>query len=167
MRREIEINGFKAFLELRNNKGKVRFNGREFDVEIIEKNGDEYVISVSGERMLVRIIDDYVAFINGRLISFEYLERPPIKRVDGRAEKSFVSYSKEYILSPLAGRVVEILAKKGSKVSKGDTLIVLESMKMLIEVKSDREGKIEEILVKRGDVVNKGQPLVKFSQDEK
>ena len=167
MRREIEINGFKALLELKNNRGKIRFDGREFDVEILDKNGNEFLISVSGEKMLVRLIDDYVAFINGRLISFEYIERPPIKRVDGRTSRSVTTYSKEFLLSPLAGRVVEVLAKNGDKVSKGDTLVVLESMKMLIEVKSDRDGKIEEVLVKRGDVVNKGQPLVKFLQDEK
>jgi len=167
MRREIEINGFKGFLELRNGKGVVRFNGSEYEVEILSKDGDEFVISVSGERYLVRLIDEYVAFINGRLISYEYIERPPIKRVDGRTERSFVGFSKEYILSPLAGRVVEVLVKKGSNVKKGDTLVVLESMKMLIEVKSDRDGKVEEILVKQGDVVNKGQPLVKFVQDEK
>ncbi len=167
MRRSFEINGFKVEVELKDGKGKVRFDNKEFDVELKDRKGDKFLVSVSGENVLVRFVDDYTALINGRFLSFYVIERPLIKRFDGRASKMETMVPKEFLVAPIAGRVTDVLVKSGHKVSKGDTLVVLESMKMLIEVKSDRNGKVEEVLVKRGDVVTKGQPLIKFSKDEK
>lgn len=47
----------------------------------------------------------------------------------------------------------------GSKVTKGDTLCILEAMKMMNEIEAERSGVITRILVKNGDLVEFGQPL--------
>jgi biotin carboxyl carrier protein len=65
--------------------------------------------------------------------------------------------------SELVGRVWQIEVVPGADVSEGDTLIVLESMKMEIPVSAPRSGKVREILVAKDDMVEEGQTLVVLS----
>lgn len=58
----------------------------------------------------------------------------------------------------------EAFVKPGQKVSKGDTLCIIEAMKLMNEINSDVEGVIEEILVKNEDMVEYGQPLFKIKK---
>jgi len=50
----------------------------------------------------------------------------------------------------------------GSAVKKGDTLCILEAMKLMNEIQSEVDGEIVEILVKNGDMVEYNQPLFKI-----
>jgi acetyl-CoA carboxylase biotin carboxyl carrier protein len=49
---------------------------------------------------------------------------------------------------------------EGSRVSKGDTVCVIEAMKMFNEITSDYDGAVKEILVSNGDNIEYGQPLI-------
>ena len=64
--------------------------------------------------------------------------------------------------SPLPGTVVEILAKTGQQVKEGDTLIVLEAMKMNNNLTAERDGVVKSILVEEGEAVKENTPLVTF-----
>lgn len=66
----------------------------------------------------------------------------------------------EAVLSPLAGKVVEIKVDMGATVGEGDTLLVLEAMKMNTLVSSTASGSITAIPVSAGDIVEEGQTLV-------
>jgi len=57
------------------------------------------------------------------------------------------------ILSPITGSVWKILVQAGSQINEGDTIVILESMKMEIRVKSPHNGKVIEIRVKEGDSI--------------
>ena len=77
------------------------------------------------------------------------------KVMDGNVVKSPMVgtfYSKS---SPTADTFV----KKGSKVKKGDTLCIIEAMKLMNEIESEYDGEIVEILVNDDDMVEYGQPL--------
>ena len=50
----------------------------------------------------------------------------------------------------------------GAKVSKGDTLCIVEAMKIMNEIESEENGEVVEILVKNEDIVEYGQPLMKI-----
>ena len=52
--------------------------------------------------------------------------------------------------------------KVGSKVKKGDTLCILEAMKLMNEIESEIDGEIVEVLVANEDMVEYGQPLFKI-----
>ena len=67
------------------------------------------------------------------------------------------------VVSPLAGKVVSISVKVGDTVKAGDTVIVLEAMKMNTLVTALGAGRVSEILVKPGDAVEEGQALVNIS----
>ena len=64
--------------------------------------------------------------------------------------------------SPLPGTVVEILEKTGQQVKEGDTLVVLEAMKMNNNLTAERDGVVKAILVEEGEAVKKNTPLVTF-----
>ncbi|MFQ3675289.1 MAG: sodium-extruding oxaloacetate decarboxylase subunit alpha [Endomicrobiia bacterium] len=61
---------------------------------------------------------------------------------------------KNGIFSPIQGMVVSLKVKIGDKVKKGDTLLVLESMKMQTEIHSDRDGVVKEIYTYETEIVD-------------
>ena len=60
--------------------------------------------------------------------------------------------------SPTSESYVEV----GKNVKKGDTLCIIEAMKLMNEIESEYEGKIVEILVKDGETVDYGKPLFRI-----
>ncbi len=62
--------------------------------------------------------------------------------------------------SPVAGSVWQVLVNQGDKVSAGQALVVLESMKMEIEVTAQHDGTVYAITRQEGNQVNAGQPLL-------
>ena len=64
------------------------------------------------------------------------------------------------IKAELVGNVWKIVAKPGDTVTEDQTLLILESMKMEIDVVAPRAGIVVEIKVKETDVVKEGQVLV-------
>ena len=66
------------------------------------------------------------------------------------------------IKSPMAGTVWKIVKAVGDSVDYGDTVAILESMKMEIPVEADSAGTIKRILVAEGEVVDDGVPLMEL-----
>lgn len=64
------------------------------------------------------------------------------------------------IESELTGNVWKVIVKEGDSVSEGDTLLILESMKMEIPLLSTDDGVIKSISVAEGDVLNEGEVAV-------
>jgi biotin carboxyl carrier protein len=57
------------------------------------------------------------------------------------------------LTSQIPGRVVSVLVEPGNAVKKGDSVVILESMKMQVAVKAHKDGNLKEIRVKQGAVV--------------
>jgi biotin carboxyl carrier protein len=57
------------------------------------------------------------------------------------------------VLSPITGSVWKILAEAGASIGEGETIVILESMKMEIRVKSPHNGRVAEIRVKEDDSI--------------
>jgi len=66
------------------------------------------------------------------------------------------------INAPMPGLILDIVVSEGEEVKKGDTLLILEAMKMENIIKSPGEGKIKSIIVSKGDSVDSGQKLIHF-----
>jgi acetyl-CoA carboxylase biotin carboxyl carrier protein len=67
------------------------------------------------------------------------------------------------INSPMAGTLWKIVMKAGDAVDFGDTVAILESMKMEIPIEADNSGTIAKFLVAEGEVVDEGTPIVQLS----
>ena len=68
----------------------------------------------------------------------------------------------EQVTAGLAGSVHKVMVAEGDKVLEGDTLLILEAMKMETEVKSNVSGMIAQVFVSAGDSVTVGQNLVEI-----
>lgn len=60
----------------------------------------------------------------------------------------------------ITGTVWKIECEVGQAVEEGDTLVILESMKMEMPVEAEDDGVVKEILVEEGQSVSEGDPLV-------
>lgn len=66
----------------------------------------------------------------------------------------------EPVAAPLAGNIVKVLVSPGQQVQEGETLVILEAMKMETEVSASAAGTIGDVKVKAGDIVTVGDTLL-------
>lgn len=78
---------------------------------------------------------------------------PLVTRPSGPAGKNTIQ-------SPLPGIILDIRCKVGDTVKKGQTLMILEAMKMENNILANGNGKVTEILIQKGDSVLEGADLV-------
>jgi biotin carboxyl carrier protein len=64
------------------------------------------------------------------------------------------------VKSPLPGVILDIKVKEGDTVKRGQTIIILEAMKMENNINANKDGKVAEIKVNKGDSVLEGTDLV-------
>lgn len=79
--------------------------------------------------------------------------KPVVSRPAATSNKSAVK-------SPLPGIILDIKVKVGDTVKKGDTVLILEAMKMENNIHADKDGKVTAINVNNGDSVLEGTDLI-------
>ena len=62
--------------------------------------------------------------------------------------------------APMAGNILSVNVKTGDTVNAGDTLVILEAMKMENEIVAGKAGTVTGIHVTQGQIVNPGEPLI-------
>ncbi|MCW6090729.1 pyruvate carboxylase [Clostridium sporogenes] len=72
------------------------------------------------------------------------------------------SSNKKHIGASIPGTVIKVLVSKGDKIKEGDSLIVIEAMKMETNVVASSSGAVESLLVKEGEQVKSGQLLLEL-----
>jgi biotin carboxyl carrier protein len=82
------------------------------------------------------------------------------RRLRSAARGGIAEHAEFHLKAPMPGLVVAIPVREGDTVSKGDVLLVLESMKMQNELKAPRHGSISRMRVKVGDSVELKQTLL-------
>lgn len=68
------------------------------------------------------------------------------------------------LMTQMPGKVVKIMFKEGDKVAKGDTVLILEAMKMENEIKSGADGIIKSINIKEGQALDTGFLMVEIEE---
>ena len=64
------------------------------------------------------------------------------------------------LIAPMPGKVIDVKVKKGKKVKAGDTLVILEAMKMEHSIKASEDGTVSELLISVNDQVENGALLM-------
>ena len=80
--------------------------------------------------------------------------------VERTVKPESISLDLEVIKSPLPGRVVQVIVNEGDFVEKGQALVLIESMKMISEIKSQSEGFVRNIYVDVGNSVARNDRLL-------
>ncbi len=127
-------------------KYKVTLNNRTYEVEV-----------EAGQAMLV---DEYEAYAPAPAAV-----PAPIAAAPAAASVSAAPAlaAGEVVKSPMPGNILKINVTVGQKVNEGDTLLVLEAMKMENEIAAPKAGTVAQIIVSKGAVVETGAPLVVIS----
>ena len=68
--------------------------------------------------------------------------------------------------APMAGRIIRVLATPGDNVRAGDTLLILEAMKMEQQITAPHDGTVAKLLCEEGDQVAAGQELVVLQEPD-
>lgn len=146
----------------------------EFNIMV---HGEQFNIKIAGKEEISKNRKIFFVRINDQL---EEVAIEPIREIsvsqqkitsgdidDGVSVKPKRPQAQDIgdISSSISGKVVDIKVSIGDKVKEGDTLLVVEAMKMENEIKSTIEGQVEEILVEIGEVINPGEVLIKLKPE--
>jgi len=160
----ISIDGRERIVEI--NDVGVRVDGQAVDIEIREAEAGVWILRRGGEQT--------VAQVDGRggKLAVE-IRRPGRDAVVIAAEVSDARRTSIAaparaaggaapitVRSPIPGRLIKLLVKAGDAVAAGQTLVVLEAMKMENELGAPRAGRIAEVRCSEGAAVEAGQDLI-------
>ncbi|PYF79307.1 oxaloacetate decarboxylase alpha subunit [Marinomonas alcarazii] len=110
-----------------------------------------YTVSVSGQSFVVQVSE------GGDVSNIQPVASAQASPVPASAP---AQASGEDVPSPLAGNIFKVLVSSGQQVNEGDTVMILEAMKMETEISAPKSGVVGSINVKEGDSVQVGQSLL-------
>ena len=136
---------------IRGNKYDVELQNIEDNIAEIEVNGSKYEVEINKEIKTPKT----PKLVRQRVIPTGDSDRAKTSKPTERKGVGGIK-------APLPGIILEIKVKVGDTVKIGDTLLIMEAMKMENNIKADKEGKISEIKVNTGDSVLEGDLLVEI-----
>jgi acetyl/propionyl-CoA carboxylase alpha subunit len=157
------INEVEQNVLYRHEKGKFSFKigEQDYHAHFIANENGKLIIEIDGIRHAFHIAnkknDFFVHNQQSGSISLILKDRFPSKEV----EKVKGGYE-----TPMPSQIIEILVKEGQKVSSGDSLVVLSSMKMESTIEASEDGIVEEIYAEVGKNVEAGFLLLKLKEAE-
>ncbi len=144
-------------------KGEAKVGVRKNKAKVAEKTTGEvecYNVALDGKDYTVTL-NGSQATVNGKTYNFDVTEAD----VDAsKVKKSSNATSQtDNVRAKLPGSVVKILVGEGDDIEDGQTIMIIEAMKMETEVKSMVSGTVAEIAVAVGDQVTADQVLVRIN----
>lgn len=145
------------------NKYQYKVQGVDYDVEIVDVEGNIAKVSVNGIPFEVELKEPIKAS--------HMPKRPVVKPAAAPAAAAPVAAPKAEkpaaaagagtkIKAPLPGTITEMKVKVGDTVKNGDTVVVLEAMKMQNNIEAECGGTVTSVLVNPGDTVMEGDTLI-------
>ena len=135
---------------------------------MIRKNNSakdgKYLVSVNGNKYHVSVDGDEIS-VNGTTynVDLEADKGTPVgKKPEPKKEGKKAVGNENEVVASMSANVFKVQVAVGDKVIAGQSLIVLEAMKMEIPIESPRDGEVAEILTQKGATVSTGDVLVKL-----
>ena len=137
-------------------KGEAKLGIRKNVEESAKATSNEVTITIGGSSYGIKI-ENGKAIVDG--VSYDYSIKDGISQMTLTPTQSTSSGAATPITAGLPGTVVKIVSPVGTQVSDGTTILIVEAMKMEVEIKSSVSGSVKEIKVKPGDSIVAGQEL--------
>ncbi|MDP6869921.1 MAG: biotin/lipoyl-containing protein [Candidatus Poseidoniaceae archaeon] len=118
--------------------------------------GPELWLEIDGRKHkanAIKIDDVWWVHVLGHTLQFEVVE----PGINGDDDDSGLT-------SPMPGKILDVLVTVGQKVSSGDTLMIMEAMKMEHKIIASHDGVVEKIHYNVGEQVNQGVELLSLSE---
>lgn len=134
------------FIKINESQYHFLYNNLSYTIEVIKFNNEDktLVLKINNQRFTLTIKDKY-----DELLKNLGLDNLTAKKVSD-------------IKAPMPGMVLNILVTEGQEVKKGDTLVILEAMKMENSLKASADGTVKKIVAVKGTAVEKNQVLIQF-----
>jgi len=140
-----------------NSKGwSVSFDDKSSSVEILRTENGKLELLIDGERVTAYVSSDSAkrwVTINGQ--TFALTKSTGARKIGGGHH-----HAAGELTAPMPGQVRAVHVREGDAVTKGQTLLVLEAMKMEIRIQSPSDGMVSKLFVKQGQTVEREQVLV-------
>ncbi len=146
---------------------KVAVDGQEIELSITAEGNDQGWCRTSDGRshryLISWVGDELHLWLDGYLFVYEKVDtgRVDARRPDRREQ----SATGNDILAPMPGTVAEILVQVGDQVERGQTVMIMESMKMELLITAHRAGVVLRLAVEMGSQVDKGMRLLEMQED--
>jgi biotin carboxyl carrier protein len=139
---------------------KIILDGLAVQADVIEIDAHTLSLLLGGQSYEVRITPspEGVLKLQAGLQEFTAEVADP-RAWRGRRHSALEAAGRQQILAPMPGKVVRLLVRAGDKVEAGQSLLVVEAMKMQNEIRSPKGGSVERLNVKEGQPVNAGEVL--------
>lgn len=135
---------------------KYTINGNKYDVVIEEIVDNIASVSVNGESYKIEMEAEHKPEKKKVVVR-------PVAAVSAPSSESSESArvnSENAVKAPLPGTITEVCVGVGDEVSAGDTVVVLEAMKMANNLEAEKSGKVTAVCVQAGQAVMEGDALV-------
>ena len=136
---------------------RVDISGQTVEVEVIRANEGKLELLIDGQHMTAYVSSDGAkrwVTINGQ--TFVLTKSSGAKRRGAGHDHA------SGLAAPMPGQVRGVNVSEGDSVTKGQTLLVLEAMKMEIRIQASRDGVVKKLYVKEGQTVEREQILVEI-----
>ena len=151
--------------KISNNEYLIKIQDKEYHIQILNINSSGIEFVLDNHYHSVNYLENQTAemkiVVDGVPLTINMhtkLDKIVYKNTGG----SDVGSAQINLRSQIPGRVVSIEVTVGDKVKKGDTVCVLESMKMQVSVKSHKDGEVKNLKIKEGNSVNKNDILAEI-----
>ena len=127
------------------------------DVEIIRVDNGKLDLLIDNQRVTAYVSSDGAkrwVTINGQTIV--------LTKVSGAGRKSTGHDHASELAAPMPGLVRSVNVVEGETVKKGQTLMVVEAMKMEIRIQTKSDGVVKKLFVKQGQIVEREQTLIEI-----
>ena len=125
----------------------------------------KYEVTLKGKVYEVVVERGEAILVDERAASLPVVSAPVINTpaVAASAAPAAVTLSGEVVSAPLPGVVVNVGVNVGDKVKSGQTIMIIEAMKMENEISAPRDGTVSQIAVQKGSKVETGTPLLSLA----
>ncbi|MDC0075618.1 sodium-extruding oxaloacetate decarboxylase subunit alpha [Candidatus Thioglobus sp.] len=121
---------------------------KEDGVYTVNHKGQDYIVEVKS---------------GGDISSIQVAGQVPAAPQVAAVQVAIPAVNAEDIPAPLAGNIWKVLVSPNQQINEGDTLVILEAMKMETEVKAARSGTVVSVNVSEGDQVSAGQAIISLA----
>ena len=137
---------------------KYKINGNEYNVAVEELEGNKANVTVNGKSYQVELDRPAKPAVSKPVA--RPAAAPAAAPVAASAPKAAPAAGGASIKAPLPGVILDIKVKVGDAVSKGQTVAILEAMKMENNINADREGTVVSINVDKGQSIAEGTDII-------
>ncbi|MBP5380831.1 MAG: biotin/lipoyl-binding protein [Bacteroidaceae bacterium] len=139
---------------------KFKIDGAEYTANVEEKEGGKLQVTVNGKAYEVEVPGHVAAVPKVQPIRPAVAAAPAAAPVAAAPKKA--SAGAGAITAPLPGTITSIEVKEGDAVKAGQTVIVMEAMKMANNITAEADGTVKAILVAQGAQVQSGDALIEI-----